>query len=85
RTLWICVFRMQLSPLIPLAIFYSWISLYNVAFSPFAGEHRLHLAISVAVAAKVASDWNAVSRAGIPIVEIWNHGVPIHFDAAVPS
>ncbi|MDQ6698674.1 MAG: O-antigen ligase family protein [Acidobacteriota bacterium] len=85
RTLWICVFRMQLDPLIPLAVFYSWISLYNVAFSPFAGEHRLHLAISVAVAAKVASDWNAFSRAQIRIAEIWSHGVPLHFDAAVPS
>lgn len=85
RTLWICVFRMRLDPLIPLAIFYSWISLYNVAFSPFAGEHRLHLAISVAIAAKVSSDWNAFSRAGNRIADIWNQGFSVHFNAAVRS
>ncbi len=85
RTLWLCIFRMPLDPLIPLAIFYSTMSLYNVVFSPFAGEHRLHLAISVAVAAKVSSGWNGFEGVKKQIAAIWTPAFTSQLDAAVRS
>lgn len=63
RALWICIFRVPLDPLIPLAILYCTLSLYNIGFSPFAGGHRIHMAISVAIVAMVSRSWNSTHEA----------------------
>jgi O-antigen ligase len=46
RAIWLCTFHAPLSPLFPLTLVYSMFSLWHVLFSPFAGAHRVHIAIS---------------------------------------
>ncbi|MDQ2901752.1 MAG: hypothetical protein M3Y07_18430 [Acidobacteriota bacterium] len=64
RALWIAIFRAQLDPLMPLAILSCVLSLYNLGFSPFAGPHRIQIAISIVAAEMVRRNWRGLAAAG---------------------
>ncbi len=64
RALWISIFRAQLDPLMPLVILSCLLSVYNLGFSPFAGTHRIQIAISVVAAEMVRRNWRSFARAG---------------------
>ncbi len=64
RALWISVFRAPLDMLMPLTILSCLLSVYDLGFSPFAGTHRIQIAISVVAAEMVRRNWRSVARAG---------------------
>ncbi|MGI8988310.1 MAG: O-antigen ligase family protein [Bryobacteraceae bacterium] len=63
RALWISIFRAPLDPVMPLAILSCLLSLYNLGFSPFAGTHRIQIAISIAAAEIVRRNWRSFANA----------------------